>query len=103
MIDRTHDLALATQARLLGIADESRRNLGDVAWDVYDEIDSTPGDEFRWPVVGGPSEQRGHRDGCDEHERSLRRATAPATPPFRIERSFGRANFNGNSSRTPRQ
>lgn len=37
-------------ARRLGIADFTRRNLGAVSYDTYAEIDSTPGDEFRWRV-----------------------------------------------------
>ncbi|RDE24685.1 DUF1508 domain-containing protein [Motiliproteus coralliicola] len=36
--------------RLLGIADHRRRNLGDVAFDIYAELDSTPGDEFRFRI-----------------------------------------------------
>lgn len=38
-------------ARLLGIANWSRRNLGEVSYDLYAEIDATPGDEFRFRVV----------------------------------------------------
>jgi hypothetical protein len=38
-------------ARLLGIADFSRRNLGAVSYDTYAEIDTTPGDEFRFRVL----------------------------------------------------
>lgn len=38
-------------ARLLGIADFSRRNLGTVSYDTYAEIDATPGDEFRFRVL----------------------------------------------------
>ncbi|HEY5738523.1 MAG TPA: diguanylate cyclase, partial [Gammaproteobacteria bacterium] len=37
-------------ARLLGIDNPSRRNLGDVAYDIYAEIDATPGDEFRFRI-----------------------------------------------------
>jgi len=37
-------------ARLLGIDNASRRNLGDVAYDIYAEIDATPGDEFRFRI-----------------------------------------------------
>lgn len=37
-------------ARLLGIANFSRRNLGEVAYDMYTEIDSTPGNEYRWRI-----------------------------------------------------
>ena len=37
-------------ARLLGIGNDTRRNLGDIAYDVYAEVDSTPGDEFRWRI-----------------------------------------------------
>lgn len=37
-------------ARLLGIADARRRNLASVAYDIYAEIDATPGDEFRFRI-----------------------------------------------------
>lgn len=37
-------------ARLLGIRNSSRRNLGDIAYDLYAEIDSTPGNEFRFRI-----------------------------------------------------
>ncbi len=37
-------------ARLLGILDFSRRNLGTVAYQSYTEIDATPGDEWRFRV-----------------------------------------------------
>ena len=36
--------------RLLGIANPARRNLGDVAYDIYAEIDTTPDDEFRFRI-----------------------------------------------------
>lgn len=43
-------------ARLLGIANFSRRNLGLVSYDLYTEVDLTPGDEYRFrikhPVTG---------------------------------------------------
>jgi uncharacterized protein len=43
-------------ARLLGIGNFSRRNLGAVSYDLYAEIDKTSGDEFRFrikhPVTG---------------------------------------------------
>jgi hypothetical protein len=35
---------------LLGIDNATRRNLGDVAYDIYAEIDTTPGDEFRFRI-----------------------------------------------------
>ncbi len=35
---------------LLGIDNPTRRNLGDVAYDIYAEIDLTPGDEFRFRI-----------------------------------------------------
>jgi hypothetical protein len=44
-------------ARLLGIADASRRNLSLLAHDVYPEIDKTPGDEFRWRVRDARSDE----------------------------------------------
>jgi hypothetical protein len=37
-------------AGLLGIANSTRRNLGDVSYDLYAEVDGTPGDEFRFRV-----------------------------------------------------
>lgn len=37
-------------ARLLGIANFSRRNLGVVSYDLYTELDKTPGDEYRFRV-----------------------------------------------------
>ena len=37
-------------SRLLGITNASRRNLGDVAYDIYAEIDATPDDEFRFRI-----------------------------------------------------
>lgn len=36
--------------RLLGIANHSRRNLSDIAYDIYAEIDKTPDDEFRFRI-----------------------------------------------------
>jgi uncharacterized protein len=37
-------------AKLLGIRNFTRRNLGDIAYDIYAEIDATPGNEFRWRI-----------------------------------------------------
>ncbi|OGQ94565.1 MAG: diguanylate cyclase [Deltaproteobacteria bacterium RIFOXYD12_FULL_57_12] len=37
-------------ARLLGIRNMTRRNLGDIAYDVYAEVDKTPDDEFRFRI-----------------------------------------------------
>ena len=37
-------------ARLLGIRNPARRNLGDIAYDIYAEIDGTPADEFRFRI-----------------------------------------------------
>ncbi|HIJ94640.1 MAG TPA: diguanylate cyclase [Desulfuromonadales bacterium] len=37
-------------ARLLGIRNPVRRNLGDIAFDVYAEIDGTPDDDFRFRI-----------------------------------------------------
>jgi hypothetical protein len=37
-------------ARLLGIVDFSRRNLGAVSYDMYTQIDKTPGDEYRFRI-----------------------------------------------------
>ncbi|GGA83737.1 hypothetical protein GCM10011369_27180 [Neiella marina] len=36
--------------RLLGIANSNRRNLGDVAYDIYAELDTTPDDEYRFRI-----------------------------------------------------
>ncbi|MGQ8364226.1 hypothetical protein [Glaciecola sp. 1036] len=36
--------------RLLGISNHSRRNLSDIAFDIYAEIDTTPDDEFRFRI-----------------------------------------------------
>lgn len=37
-------------AGLLGIRNATRRNLGDIAYDLYAEIDATPDDEFRFRI-----------------------------------------------------
>ncbi|MGI0494760.1 hypothetical protein ACN4EG_23485 [Alkalinema pantanalense CENA528] len=37
-------------AKLLGIQNYKRRNLGDIAYDIYAEVDSTPEDEFRFRI-----------------------------------------------------
>ncbi len=37
-------------AGLLGIRNPSRRNLGDIAFDIYVEVDDTEGDEFRFRI-----------------------------------------------------
>lgn len=37
-------------ARLLGIGNFSRRNLGSVSYDMYTELDRTPGDEYRFRI-----------------------------------------------------
>lgn len=37
-------------SRLLGIRNPTRRNLGDLAYDLYAEVDATPGDEFRFRI-----------------------------------------------------
>jgi len=37
-------------ARLLGIGNFSRRNLGSVSYDMYTELDKTPGDEYRFRI-----------------------------------------------------
>lgn len=42
--------------KLLGINNSRRRNLSDITYDIYAEIDTTPGDEFRFRIrdrVGG--------------------------------------------------
>lgn len=36
--------------KLLGIANATRRNLSDVAYDIYAELDATPDDEFRFRI-----------------------------------------------------
>lgn len=37
-------------ARMLGIRNFSRRNLSEITHDIYAEVDSTPGDEFRFRI-----------------------------------------------------
>lgn len=37
-------------AKLLGIRNATRRNLADIAYDIYAEIDETPDDEFRFRI-----------------------------------------------------
>lgn len=37
-------------AKLLGIRNFTRRNLSEITYDIYAEVDATPGDEFRWRV-----------------------------------------------------
>ncbi len=37
-------------SKLLGITNSTRRNLSDIHFDIYAEIDTTPGDEFRFRV-----------------------------------------------------
>ena len=38
-------------ARLLGFRNRRRRNLSEIAFDIYAEIDATPDDEFRWRIL----------------------------------------------------
>ncbi|MGX2040182.1 hypothetical protein ACWJKU_08615 [Methylocaldum sp. MU1018] len=37
-------------AKLLGIRNHNRRNLGDIAYDIYAEVDANPVDEFRFRI-----------------------------------------------------
>jgi uncharacterized protein len=37
-------------ARLLGMRNSTRRNLSDIVYDTYAEVDSTPDNEFRWRI-----------------------------------------------------
>lgn len=88
--------------RLLDIGNGTRRNLSDVAYDTYAEVDATPGDEFRFrvrhPVSGkillsssthyvSPAVAR------DEMERAILRAQSPAGYEAK-ETEDGRFYFN---------
>ena len=44
-------------ARLLGIRNHRRRNLGEIAYQLYAEIDATPRDEFRFRLFKGKSDK----------------------------------------------
>lgn len=72
--------------RLLDIENRQRRNLSDVAYDMYAEVDATPGDEFRFRVrhpVGGKillSSSRHYAttvDARNEMEEAIARAQLP--------------------------
>ena len=73
-------------ARLLDISNWRRRNLSEVAYDTYAEIDSTPGDEFRFrvrhPVTGkillsSSTHYISTTEARNEMERAIARAELP--------------------------
>ena len=89
-------------ARLLDISNWRRRNLSEVAYDTYAEIDSTPGDEFRFrvrhPVTGKILlSSSTHYLSTAEARNDMERAIARAELPEGYERkttSDGRFYFN---------
>ncbi len=89
-------------ARLLDISNWRRRNLSEVAYDTYAEIDSTPGDEFRFrvrhPVTGKILlSSSTHYLSTVEARNDMERAIARAELPEGYERkttSDGRFYFN---------
>ena len=89
-------------ARLLDISNWRRRNLSEVAYDTYAEIDSTPGDEFRFrvrhPVTGKILlSSSTHYVNTAEARNDMERAIARAELPEGYERkttSDGRFYFN---------
>ncbi|HMT81704.1 MAG TPA: hypothetical protein PKD66_15145, partial [Azonexus sp.] len=89
-------------ARLLDISNWRRRNLSEVAYDTYAEIDSTPGDEFRFrvrhPVTGKILlSSSTHYVSTAEARNDMERAIARAELPEGYERkttSDGRFYFN---------
>ena len=73
-------------ARLLDIGNSRRRNLSDVAYDMYAEVDSTPGDEFRvrirHPLSGkillsSSTHYLTKKQARDEMEQAIARAQQP--------------------------
>ena len=89
-------------ARLLDVSNWRRRNLSEVAYDTYAEIDSTPGDEFRFrvrhPVTGKILlSSSTHYISTTETRNEMERAIARAELPEGYERkttSDGRFYFN---------
>ncbi len=73
-------------ARLLGIPNERRRNLGDVSYEIYAEFDKTPDDEFRFRVLRRDGDKivlSGTQNYAtrDLARAAMRRAIAAATAP----------------------
>ena len=89
-------------AGLLAIPNASRRNLGDVAYDVYAEVDATPGDEFRFRVrrrdtgkivLSGSTRYATPAAAREEMRRAIRRAADPSAYQRRLTED-GRHYFN---------
>ncbi|HET9440037.1 MAG TPA: hypothetical protein VFO52_07695 [Longimicrobiales bacterium] len=89
-------------ASLLGIRNPQRRNLGEIAYDLYTEVDSTPGDEFRWRVrdkdtgkivLSGTTNYLTEQDASTEMGRAISFATTGAGYQRR-EAEDGRHYFN---------
>jgi hypothetical protein len=88
--------------RLLGISNTRRRNLGDIAYDIYAEIDATPDDEFRFRVRHKETDKillsSSHHYMTPAHARSeMRKAIASASVESGYQRKMttdGRHYFN---------
>lgn len=88
--------------RLLDIANPARRNLSDIAYDMYAEVDATPGDEFRFRVrhpVSGKIllSSSTHYDNTETARAEMEQAIARAQQPEGYERKLtgdGRHYFN---------
>ncbi|HYR09971.1 MAG TPA: hypothetical protein VEQ60_19510 [Longimicrobium sp.] len=74
-------------ASLLGIPNATRRNLGDVSYDLYAEVDGTPDDEFRFRVrhpvtqkilLSSSTRYPTHAAARAEMRRAIRFAQTPA-------------------------
>ncbi len=90
-------------ASLLGIPNATRRNLADVSYDVYAEVDGTPGDEFRFrvrhPVSGkillsASTHYPTQAAAREEMRRAIRAASAPEGYQRRTVEGGGRWYFN---------
>ncbi len=89
-------------ARLLDIRDIRRRNLSDIPYDMYAEIDATPGDEFRFRIMHPDGEHvllsssthyLTREDARREMDQAIRLAQQPAAYDRREARD-GRHYFN---------
>ncbi len=89
-------------ARLLGIRDMRRRNLGDIAYDIYAEIDTTPDDEFRFRMrhrvsgailLSSSTNYVTKQDAKDEMQRAIKFALLPAGYERKLTES-GKYYFN---------
>jgi len=89
-------------ARLLDIGDIRRRNLSDIPYDMYAEIDATPGDEFRFRILHPDGEHVllsssthyvTREDARREMEQAIRLAQQPEAYDRREARD-GRLYFN---------